>query len=286
MTEWPHGTGVASISRSSSALAGVWSASQRSAASISGAAALTRALYSLWPSSRGRPVGLSDGHAHRPILIHVHDPLLRTRTGLIRSHCPADLSSAHRVLLPRNIGPSSSPWNLPDRRDLVVPIRDEWPWQAAAADRQPGRMDGSEAASGRQAESAVAAPVGRFAVIVGDGAGDSSAWRIEAPGRLLRLRSLLNATHEQIARAALSPEGVPKLQRQLQAIRSELENTVSPPLATELRRILPARDEAPSAGALRIECAALLSWVDSLVIQMLSELEAVRARLSRRPAAA
>ena len=49
----PHGMGVASISRSSSALPGVTSASHRSAASISGAAALTRSLYSLWPSSRG-----------------------------------------------------------------------------------------------------------------------------------------------------------------------------------------------------------------------------------------
>jgi hypothetical protein len=147
-------------------------------------------------------------------------------------------------------------------------------------------MDRREAASGRQAERAVAAPVRRFAVILGEGAGDNSACRIEAPGRLLRLRSLLNATHEQIDRAALPPEGVPKLQRQLRAIRRELENTVSPPLAAELRRILPPQDEAPSAGALRIQCAVLLSWADSLTIQMLSELEAARARLSRPPAAA
>jgi hypothetical protein len=147
-------------------------------------------------------------------------------------------------------------------------------------------MDRPEAATGRHAESGVAEPARRFAVIVGDRAGDGPACRIEAPGRLLRLRSLLNATHEQIDRAALPPEGVPKLQRQLQAIRRELENTVSPPLAAELRRILPPQDEAPSADALRIQCAALLSWADSLAIQMLSELEAARARLSRPPAAA
>ena len=171
---------------------------------------------------------------------------------------------------------------MPGRRDLTVPIRDERPWLAAAAGRQPGRMDRPEAATGRPAESGVAAPVRRFAVIVGDG----SAWRIEAPGRLLRLRSLLNAIHEEIDRAALPPEGMPKLQRQLQAIRRELENTVSPPLAAELRRILPPRDEAPSAGALRIQCAVLLGWADSLAIQMLSELEAARVRLSRPPAAA
>ena len=147
-------------------------------------------------------------------------------------------------------------------------------------------MDRPQAATGRHVESDVAAPVRRFAVIVGEGAGDGSAWRIEAPGRLLRLQSLLKATYEQIDRAALPPEGMPRLQRQLQAIRRELENTVSPPLAAELRRILPPRDEAPSAGALRIECAALLNWANSLAIQMLSELQAARARLSRPPAAA
>src|SRR6266567_948608 len=49
----PHGTGVASISRSSSALPGVASASQRNAASISGASALRRSLYSDWRSSLG-----------------------------------------------------------------------------------------------------------------------------------------------------------------------------------------------------------------------------------------
>ena len=146
-------------------------------------------------------------------------------------------------------------------------------------------MDRPQAAAGRHADSDVATPVRRFAVIVGEGGG-GSAWRIEEPGRLLRLQSLLKATYEQIDRAALPPEGMPKLQRQIQAIRRELENTVSPPLAAELRRILPSRDEAPSAGALRIECAALLNWVNSLAIQMLSVLQAARAGLSRPPEAA
>ena len=51
--DWPQATGVASISRSSSALPGVASASQRSAASISGARSFSRSLYSLCASSRG-----------------------------------------------------------------------------------------------------------------------------------------------------------------------------------------------------------------------------------------
>jgi Bacterial proteasome activator len=128
-------------------------------------------------------------------------------------------------------------------------------------------------------------PVRRFAVVVGEPAGDS-ACRIEAPGRLLRVWSLLQATHDQIEHAALPPEGMPRLQRQLQAIRRELENTVSPPLAAELRRIAPPRDEAPSVAGLRIECAVLASWTGSLTMQMLGTLEAASKRLSRRPTAA
>jgi hypothetical protein len=147
-------------------------------------------------------------------------------------------------------------------------------------------MDRHDAAAGRQAENDVAVPVRRFAVAVGEGADRDSAYRIEAPGRLLRVRSLLNSTYEQIDRAGLPPEGMPRLQRQLQAIRRELEDTVSAPLAAELRRILPPQDETPSAGALRIECTVLLSWTDSLTMQMLSTLEAARERQAQPPAAA
>ena len=71
---------------------------------------------------------------------------------------------------------------------------------------------------------------------------------------------------------------MPGLQRQLQAIRREVERAVSAPLAAELWRILPPRDAVPSAGALRIECAALASWVDSLVVQMLAVCVAARER--------
>jgi proteasome activator-like protein len=145
-------------------------------------------------------------------------------------------------------------------------------------------MERPNAPSGQQAESDVTAPV-RFAVIVGEPAGDS-ACRIEAPGRLLRVWSLLQATYEEIDHAALPPAGTPRLQRQLREIRRELENTVSPSLAAELRRIAPPREEAPSAAGLRIECAMLTSWAGSLTMQMLGTLAAARERLSRQPKAA
>lgn len=115
---------------------------------------------------------------------------------------------------------------------------------------------------------------------------DGTACVIEAPDRLLRVWSLLQATQDDIAHAALPPAGMPRLQRQLHAIRRELENTVSPPLAAELRRIAPLRDEAPSPAGLRIECAVLTSWAGSLTIQMLSTLEAAHEHSARKPAAA
>ena len=125
----------------------------------------------------------------------------------------------------------------------------------------------------------MAAPT-RFAVIIGKPAGDGSACRVEAPDRLLRVWSLLQATYEQSDWAALPAEGVPALQRQLQAIRRELEKAVSPPLAAELRRIMPPQDTTPSVGALRIECAVLLSWSGSLMVEIL---RALAVASERRP---
>jgi Protein of unknown function (DUF2587) len=143
-------------------------------------------------------------------------------------------------------------------------------------------MERPDAASGQQADNHAATPLERFTVIVGEPA-DTPACRIEAPGRLLRIWSLLRETQEQIDDVALPPEAMPRLQRQLQAIRRELENTVSPPLAAELRRIAPPWDEAPSAAGLRIECAVLTNWASSLTVQMLGTLEEAHRRLSRRP---
>lgn len=145
-------------------------------------------------------------------------------------------------------------------------------------------MDRPEAASGQE-ETGAGAPSGRFAVIV-SGPGGGPACRIDAPARLLRVWSLLQATQEQIDRVTLPPEGIPRVQCQLHDIRRELEGTVSSPLADELRRIAPPRDEAPSATALRIECAVLTSWTGSLTMQMLTALVMAHRHLSRPPATA
>jgi hypothetical protein len=125
--------------------------------------------------------------------------------------------------------------------------------------------------------AAAPTPLRRY-VVADDHAHGGSAFRIEDPARLLRIYSLLQATFEQLDRATLPPEGMPALQRQLQMIRRETEQAVSPSLAAELSRILPSHDTAPSASALRIECAALASWVASLIVQMLTALAAASER--------
>lgn len=147
-------------------------------------------------------------------------------------------------------------------------------------------MEAVEVTSRQPEDDEAAAPVRRFVVIVGEPAGVGSAFRIEDPARLLRVWSLLQATLEQLEGTTLPPEGMPGLQRQLQTIRRELERAVSASLVAELSRILPPRDAAPSAGALRIECAVLTSWVASLVVRMLAVFVAARERSEQAAVAA
>ena len=133
---------------------------------------------------------------------------------------------------------------------------------------------------GQPGQDGSTTPVRGFAVIVGEHADGGSALRIEDPARLLRVWALLQATRAQLDSATLPPEGMPRLQRQLKSIRRELERAVSPPLAAELQRILPSHDAAPSAGALRIDCAVLSSWAGGLVMQMLGIFVAAPERLA------
>ena len=78
--DWPHGTGVASSSRSSSALAGVRPASHRSAASISGPAARSRWLYSLWRQQPGNRCPTRQGSRAQPVpLVVIAQQHLRHR---------------------------------------------------------------------------------------------------------------------------------------------------------------------------------------------------------------
>ncbi len=139
-------------------------------------------------------------------------------------------------------------------------------------------MDTAEDMSGQPTEDVTGAPVQGFVVVVANPASGSLVFRVEDPPRLLRVWSLLQATMDELASATLPPQETAALQRQFQVVREELDRAVSPPLAAELQRTLPPYDGEMSADALRVECAALGSWVGGLVLQMLAVFTAVRDR--------
>ena len=145
-------------------------------------------------------------------------------------------------------------------------------------------MEAAEVMGGQPGDDEPVVPVRRFVVIVGEPADRGSACRIEDPARLLRLWLLLQATLDELEGTALPPEGRPGLQRQLQVIRRELDRAVSPPLAAERRRILPPQDAVASASMVRIECAALATWVSGLVLQMLAVSVAAREQAQQASA--
>ena len=50
---------------------------------------------------------------------------------------------------------------------------------------------------------------------------------------------LLNAAHQELHQVRLPPQAAPRLQHLLEAVRADLERSVSPALAGELRHLTP-----------------------------------------------
>ena len=115
----------------------------------------------------------------------------------------------------------------------------------------------------------------RLDVVLGRSANAGRICRVEAPGRVLRIWALLNDADNELYQVSLPPAAAPRLQRQLDALTGELERSVSPALAGELRHLIPqGQAAAPTADELRVEYASLLGWTGGLVIGMLSQIEA------------
>ncbi len=122
----------------------------------------------------------------------------------------------------------------------------------------------------------------RLAVLIGGSADASRVCRVDSPDRLLRIWALLNSADDELHQVTLPPGAVARLQRQFDALVAELERSLSPALADELRHLV-SRKEAtdPTADELRLEYVSLLGWTGGLVIGMLSQLEVARARAIR-----
>jgi hypothetical protein len=146
-------------------------------------------------------------------------------------------------------------------------------------------MGADTAGSGKQPGSQAVTPL-RLAVVLGRPTGSGRVCCVEAPDRLLRIWAFLNDADTELHRVSLPPAAAPRLQRQLDAVIGELERSVSPALADELRRLIRQHQAAaPTPDELRVEYASLLGWTGSLVIEMLSQIEVASektARSSRR----
>jgi hypothetical protein len=108
--------------------------------------------------------------------------------------------------------------------------------------------------------------------------GTRRACRVESPGRLLRLWSLLNEADQELHQVRLPPEAAPRLQHLLAAVRADLERSVSPALADELRHLTHWPPGPRGLAELRVESVTLLGWTSGLVLAMLGQLEAAQLR--------
>lgn len=140
------------------------------------------------------------------------------------------------------------------------------------------------AATTRQQPAGHGVTAPRLAIVLGGPAGTRRTCRVEAPDRVLRMWELLNTADDELHRVTLPPGAATRLQQQLEAVTTELERSVSPALARELRHLIGTGGTIPpTAAELRIEYASLLGWTGGLLIGMLSQLEAARASPVSRP---
>ena len=129
--------------------------------------------------------------------------------------------------------------------------------------------DGEEQPAGRDQ----VVPMSRIVVALGRPAQGPGACRVESPERVVRMWELLNEAGGELHLQTMPPESLARVQRLLKAVKAELERSVSPALAEELRHLIDCVGGEPDAAEMRIEYASLLGWVGGLVIGMYSQLE-------------
>jgi hypothetical protein len=134
------------------------------------------------------------------------------------------------------------------------------------------------ATSQQPAGTGIVLPNTPVVVLLGGSAGTPRACRVEAPARLLRLWFVLNAADHELHQVRLPPEAAPRLQRLLETVRADVERSVSPALADELRHLIDWPAGPHGLDELRVESVSLLAWTGELVLAMLAQLEAAQLR--------
>ena len=75
-----------------------------------------------------------------------------------------------------------------------------------------------------------------------------------------------------------APQAAPRLQQLLETVRADLQESVSPALAGELRHLTNWPPGPHGLDELRVESVSLLAWTGELVLAMLAQLEAAQLR--------
>ena len=92
--------------------------------------------------------------------------------------------------------------------------------------------------------------------------------------------AVLSATDRELHQPTLTSAALSRLQRSLEVTRTELERSVSAPLAAELCGLLPPQATRPGMDELRVECASLLGWTSGVAEGILEQLEATAAAIA------
>ncbi|WP_067461220.1 proteasome activator [Actinomadura macra] len=130
-----------------------------------------------------------------------------------------------------------------------------------------------------------AQPPPHITVLIGESGESGRGHRVTEPARLMRIWKLLTAVNAELHAGAVTHAGVLRAARILGRIREDATRCVSPPLADELRRLIPPLGENPTADDVRVAYAGALGWFDSLLSAMLLQIatQEGRASLGLRP---
>lgn len=123
-------------------------------------------------------------------------------------------------------------------------------------------------------------PATRVVVALGRPAQGPEAPRVESPERILRMWEMLNGVADELSLQTMPPESLARVRGLLRTVTAELERSVSPPLAEELRHLLGDGGATEvSASEVRIQYASLLGWLGGLVISMYTQLQDTKREL-------
>lgn len=96
-----------------------------------------------------------------------------------------------------------------------------------------------------------------------DGELDEST--VNEPMRLVRVGSMLEAMRAELREMDPDEVGRERLVEVYQSARQKLAETLSGPLAEELDTMVPALEDDPTAGEVRVAHAQLLGWLQGLL---------------------